>query len=102
MPGPLDSSGRVSRRVVASGQRPASSDWGDHANRSADQGEHPEMQKMHDRTEAKYAEPSADDVRKLREMYAGHHISQALYVIAELGIADLLRNGARDSDELAQ
>src|SRR5215467_1066559 len=52
-------------------------------------GEHPEMQKMHDRTEAEYAEPAADDVRKLQQMYAGHHISQALYVMAELGIADL-------------
>jgi hypothetical protein len=60
------------------------------------------MQKMHDRTEAEYVESSADDVRQLREMYAGHHISQALYVMAELGIADLLRNGARDSDELAR
>ena len=60
------------------------------------------MQKMHDRTEAEYAEPAADDVRKLRQMYAGHHISQGLYVMAELGIADLLRTGARDRNALAQ
>ncbi|MBV9911111.1 MAG: hypothetical protein JOZ93_00975 [Sinobacteraceae bacterium] len=60
------------------------------------------MQEVHDRYEAECAEPSADDVRKLRDMYAGHHTAQALYVMAELGIADLLRSGARDSDELAE
>src|SRR5262245_31617964 len=60
------------------------------------------MQGVHDRTEAEHAESSADEVRRLREMFAGHHVSQAMYVMAELGIADLLRNGARDSDDLAQ
>lgn len=34
-------------------------------------------------------------------MLAGHHVSQALYVMAELGIADLLRDGPRDSNDLA-
>jgi hypothetical protein len=35
-------------------------------------------------------------------MFGGHHISQAMYVMAELGIADLLGSGARDSDDLAE
>jgi hypothetical protein len=59
------------------------------------------MQELQERSDAQRAEPTADDVRKLQEMYAGHHVAQALYVMAELGIADLLRNGARDSDDLA-
>jgi len=60
------------------------------------------MQELQERSEAQRAEPTADDVRNLREMCAGHHVAQALYVMAELGIADLLRYGARDSDDLAQ
>ena len=59
------------------------------------------MQELQERSEGQHAEPTADDVHKLREMCAGHHVAQALYVMAELGIADLLRNGVRDSDDLA-
>jgi hypothetical protein len=35
-------------------------------------------------------------------MFRGYHVSQALYVMAELGIADLSREGARDRDDLAR
>ena len=35
-------------------------------------------------------------------MLGGHRVTQALYVAANLGIADLLRDGARSSDELAK
>jgi hypothetical protein len=38
----------------------------------------------------------------LLQMTAGHWISQAIYVAAKLGIADLLRDGAKSSEELAQ
>ena len=38
----------------------------------------------------------------LRQMLTGFFISQALYVAAELGIADLLKDGAKSSDELAR
>ena len=60
------------------------------------------MHDLYEGTDVERAEPSAEDVRKLREMFAGYHVSQALYVMAELGIADLLRTGARDSEDLAQ
>ena len=36
------------------------------------------------------------------QMTAGHWICQAIYVAAKLGIADLLRDGPRSSEELAQ
>jgi hypothetical protein len=36
------------------------------------------------------------------QMTAGHWISQAIYVAAKLGIADLLKDGPRSSEELAQ
>jgi len=32
----------------------------------------------------------------------GHYVSRAMYVAAELGVADLLRGGARSAEELAQ
>jgi hypothetical protein len=38
----------------------------------------------------------------LRQMLTSFFISQALYVAAELGIADLLKDGAKSSDELAR
>lgn len=36
------------------------------------------------------------------QMAGGHIIAKAIYVLAELGIADYLKDGARSSDELAQ
>jgi len=39
---------------------------------------------------------------KLLEMIAMRHVPQALHVVAVLGIADLLADGAKTSDELAQ
>jgi hypothetical protein len=38
----------------------------------------------------------------LRRMILGYRLSQALRVAAELGIADLLKDGPRNVDELAQ
>ena len=38
----------------------------------------------------------------LLQMTAGHWISQAIYVAAKLGIADLLRDSPKSSEELAQ
>jgi hypothetical protein len=60
------------------------------------------MKTMHDPAAVERREPSAENARKLREMFSGYHVSQALYVVAELGIADLLREGVRDSDDLAR
>jgi len=60
------------------------------------------MKTMHDSVEVERREPSVEDARKLREMFGGYRVSQALYVMAELGIADLLREGVRDSDDLAR
>jgi O-methyltransferase domain len=39
---------------------------------------------------------------KLLEMIAMRHVPQAIYVVAVLGIADLLADGAKSSEELAQ
>lgn len=39
---------------------------------------------------------------KLLEMIAMRHVPQAIHVVAVLGIADLLADGPRNSDELAQ
>jgi hypothetical protein len=38
----------------------------------------------------------------LARLLAGHQVSQAIHVAATLGIADLLRDGGRTSDELAE
>ncbi len=43
-------------------------------------------------------EPSETLIR----MTAGYRSTQALYVVAKLGIADLLRDGPKDSDEIAR
>jgi hypothetical protein len=43
-------------------------------------------------------DPAAD---RLRELINGYQVSQALYVAATLGIADLLDGGPRSADELA-
>src|SRR5215467_13707125 len=39
---------------------------------------------------------------KLLEMIAMRHVPQALHVVAVMGIADLLADGAKSNDELAQ
>ena len=40
--------------------------------------------------------------RALFRMMTGHHVSQAIYSVAKLGIADLLGDGPRRPDELAK
>jgi len=42
------------------------------------------------------------DAGKLLEMIAMRHVPQALHVVAVLGLADLLADGPRSADELAQ
>ncbi len=46
--------------------------------------------------------PSPEQIRELYSIIGGHRVSQALYVTAKLGIADLLKNGSLSSDELAR
>ena len=43
-----------------------------------------------------------DESRELRSLAGGYQVSQALHVVAVLGIADELRDGARTSAELAE
>jgi hypothetical protein len=38
----------------------------------------------------------------LMQMLDGHYLSQAIYVAAKLGIADLIKDGAKSTDELAK
>jgi O-methyltransferase domain/Dimerisation domain len=57
---------------------------------------------MPDPTAVEDGQPTGEDARKFAELFAGYRVSQSLYVMAELGIADLLRDGPRDSDDLAQ
>ena len=38
----------------------------------------------------------------LYQLSVGHYISHALYVVAKLGVADLLRDGPRSADDLAK
>ncbi|MFN6462835.1 MAG: methyltransferase [Nostoc sp. DedVER02] len=38
----------------------------------------------------------------LMQMLNGHYLTQAIYVAAKLGIADLLKDGAKSSDDLAK
>jgi len=59
------------------------------------------MVTMHDPAASGRDRPSAQDARRLQEFFGGYRVSQAIYVMAELGIADLLRDGAQDSDNLA-
>jgi precorrin-6B methylase 2 len=37
----------------------------------------------------------------LRQMFTGYWVSQSIYVIAKLGVADLLRDGPRSAEQLA-
>jgi hypothetical protein len=46
--------------------------------------------------------PSPEQIRELYSIIGGHRVSQALYVTAKLGIADLLKSGSLSSAELAQ
>jgi hypothetical protein len=46
--------------------------------------------------------PTTEDLRELVRLIGGYRISQSIYVVAELGIADLLRQaGPKTVDELA-
>lgn len=44
--------------------------------------------------------PTADDMRRLQFMIHGYRLTQALYVAASLGVADLLGDGPKTVDEL--
>lgn len=46
--------------------------------------------------------PDASSKAALRQLIDGYRVSQLLYVVAELGIADLLNNGPKPYRELAQ
>ena len=46
--------------------------------------------------------PSRDQLQELRHLLDGYRVSQAIYVMATLGIADLLKDGPQGSDELAR
>jgi hypothetical protein len=46
--------------------------------------------------------PSPEDLQHLYQLVVGYRASQALYVVAKLGIADLLADGPRPTEELAQ
>jgi SAM-dependent methyltransferase len=63
----------------------------------------PETGAMHS-TIAAPAEPvtQPSSSERMIQMTSGHVIAQALYVVAELGIADLLSTGPRSSPELAE
>lgn len=50
---------------------------------------------------ASVSEPTADDIRQLQFMLHGYRLTQALYVVASLGVADLLGDGPKTADELA-
>lgn len=45
--------------------------------------------------------PSPEQVRELYRLMGGFRVSQAIYVVAELGIADFLADGPQGSDALA-
>jgi O-methyltransferase domain/Dimerisation domain len=46
--------------------------------------------------------PSPEQIRQLYQIMGGHRVAQALYVVAKLGIADLLKDGLLSSDQLAR
>ena len=45
--------------------------------------------------------PSREQLQHLYQLLHGYRVSQAIYVAARLGIADLLKDGPRGSDDLA-
>ncbi len=47
------------------------------------------------------ASPSPEQLRELYRLMGGFRVSQAIYVVAELGIADYLADGPQGSDALA-
>jgi hypothetical protein len=47
------------------------------------------------------ADDSPDPATAIRRLVEGYQISQAIHVVATLGIADLLASGSRSNDELA-
>ncbi len=57
---------------------------------------------MANRRRASVAPRTANAAGKLIEMMAMRHIPQALHAVATLGIADLLADGSKTSDELAR
>ncbi|MDQ6833229.1 MAG: acetylserotonin O-methyltransferase [Chloroflexota bacterium] len=48
------------------------------------------------------ATPSPEEVWELYQLIGGFQVSQAIYVVAKLGIADLLADGPQGSDALAR
>jgi len=46
--------------------------------------------------------PTADDIREMIGLAGGYRISQSIHAVAELGIADLLKDGAKTAEELAR
>jgi len=46
--------------------------------------------------------PAMPPQMRLYQMAIGHYVSRALHVIAKLGVAELLKDGPRRSDELAE
>ncbi|HEY7976513.1 MAG TPA: methyltransferase dimerization domain-containing protein, partial [Ktedonobacterales bacterium] len=46
-------------------------------------------------------EPSPADLQRLQALWHGFRVSQALYVAASLGLADLLADGPKSADALA-
>ncbi len=46
-------------------------------------------------------EPSPADLQRLQQLWHGFRVSQALYVAASLGLADLLADGPMSADALA-
>jgi hypothetical protein len=45
--------------------------------------------------------PSPQDLGEILKLIGGYRIAQAIYVVAEIGIPDLLAAGPRNCDELA-
>ncbi|MBJ7593711.1 MAG: methyltransferase [Candidatus Dormibacteraeota bacterium] len=46
--------------------------------------------------------PSPAQIQQLYQLVGGYRVSHAIYVVAKLGIADLLADGPKGSDELAR
>src|SRR5437879_832331 len=45
--------------------------------------------------------PLPQQIGELHELLGGYRVSQALYVVAQLGVTDLLVDGPKNADELA-
>lgn len=46
--------------------------------------------------------PAPEQIQEIFHLLSGYRVSQAMYVVVELGIPDLLADGPQDSDTLAQ